>query len=443
MASQKPNSPGIGKDKTDEEKRYESYVDLALKGSAQLRRQLKLSENPFSFVYGPNTANPKKYYLTGVLNEVEKAAMSMMYAADFVIESRSQPQPTPKDDAGFRITNNAVQVKIDEAAVAERKMTEILIDLVGFRRVNNLDCYRHYVVLHELDSKKKILGDMHEFSGVKNQNLSLQVDELVIQANTLALSLDPNKSWYAQKKHGVMKPKISKFSDRFKAVYPHMKEYEKAIVQTYGSSYGRQSELLHSGKPVDRDVLSLDDIGAYVGRIGVIIPYVLNAIKDLGRIHNVQGILKTIAEVTKKNEYPVQLFRQRTRPEISAGDFVVTVWGDLCQVKKVIKSKYGFRAFRLVYLLQPPMPNLIEDDFPAENVRLVRKRKPLVEDVRKEILRATPELNPTTRELNLLIRDTMLHMWNDVGLKEFTLNSPSAGYRKIQQELDRLRAAKN
>jgi len=167
--------------------------------------------------------------------------------------------------------------------------------------------------------------------------------------------------------------------------------------------------------------------------------YVLTASKDLGRIHNINGILKTIADITKKNDYLIKLFRQRTQPEISEEDFVVTVWGALGQIKKVIKSKYGYKAFRIKHLEQPPLPDTKIDDYPAENIRLLYKRKPLAEKVRDEISKVSPGLKPSTRWLNKSIEEMVLHLWNNVGLKEFTLNNPDAGYEKIQQEIDRIK----
>ncbi|HEV2412497.1 MAG TPA: hypothetical protein VGS28_01670 [Candidatus Saccharimonadales bacterium] len=438
----KPKPPKVGTDVGEEEKRYKAFTELAIKGGAELRKKLKLSEDAFSLVYGPNTGNPKKYYLTGVLNEVEKAGMAMMYTADFVVESKKKPEPEITDATGYRIANNAIQVKIDELTVSERKLTETLVDLVGFRRADEADYYRHYIVLHELDAKKKIQNDMHEFSGVKSKNLAFQIEELEKQADALAAKLDPAKCWYAKKRRGVLTRNISTFSERFKEVFPYMKEYEQATLYTYGASFGRQSGFLHSGKPVERRKLTLNTLGAHVGRIGTLAPGVLTATKDLGHLNNVKGILKTISDVTKKNDYPIKLFRQKTKPKIVEGDFVVTVWGSLGQVTKVIKSKYGYKSFRVKYLTDMPLPDMPVDDFPAENVRLVYARKPLVEQLRQEIHKATPELKPGTRELNKLMTESVLHLWNNVGLKEFTLNNPKAGYEKIQQEIDRINSPK-
>ncbi len=440
----KPEPPnveeGLSESLEEEKKRYGSFSELAIKGSARLRERLKIGEDSVSLIYGPNTSNPKKYYLNGVLNEVEKAGMAMMYTADFVIESKKKPEPEIKDATGYRISNNAIQIKIDELTLSERKLTETLIDLVGFRRVNSADYYRHYVVLHELDTKKKVLNDMHEFSGIKNKNLSYQINELKQQADTLAAKLDPAKCWYAKTKSGNLTLNISPFRDRFKTVYPHMREYEKAVLYTYGASFGRQSDLLHSGKPVDRRKLTVSNIGSHIGRIGILATHVLNAAKDLGHMHNVKGPLKIIADVTKKNDYPIQLFKQKTKPPISDGDFVVTVWGDLGQVIKVVKSKYGFKAFKVRFLDKLPLPGIPIDDFPAENLRLLYKRKQLIEQVRQEIEKVAPNSNPSTRDLNKSMVDTILYQWNNVGLKEFTLNNPRAGYEKMQQELDRMKA---
>ncbi len=432
-------NPKISPEIKEEKRRYSVYTEMLIKGGSQLRKKLKIGEDSFSFVYGPNTGNPKNYYLMGALNDVEKAAMAVMYEADFVVESKVKLGSKPTDATGFRIANNSLQVKIDALSLSERKMTETLVDLIGFRRANSQDYYRHYVVLHELDAKKKILNDMYEFSGIKNKNLSHQISELEQQADLLAAKLDPQRCWYAKKKKGKLTCNISTFNNRFKDVFSHMKEYEKAALISYGASFGRQSGLLHSGKPVDREELTLDNLGAHIGRVSILATHVLNAAKDLGRIHNVTGVLKTIADSIKKNDYPITLYRQRTRPDIAEGDFVVTVWGNLAQVKKVMTSKHGHKAFRIKYLDKLPMPGIPIDDYPAENLRLLYARKPLIEKMKAVILKATPKLKPSTRQLNRSMEDSVVHMWNDVGLKEFLLKNPEAGYAKVKQEIDRLK----
>lgn len=432
----KPKPPIVQPSETEESKRHKAFLDIPIKGADQLRKKLGWDYNSYHFMYGPSAYNAKSYYLFGTLNEVEKAGMSLMQASEFILESRANDIPKVLDDEGQRIADNILQAKIDELALWQRKMTELMVDLVGFRSANNREYYQHYLVLHELASLRRTQADIKEYYGAINANYAHQENALVQRADKLAQDLDPSKCWYAVVKKGRITYSLRTFEEKFKAVFPKMKSVQRSVLRTHHMSFGSQSKSLHPASSAGSRNLKLDDIDAHLGRVGLLTLHVVVAVKDLMRIHNTKGFLKMCADLVKQNEYPVALHAKTTKkPNIEAGDFVV-VADDLAQVKKVIRSKYGYRSFRIKYLSKPPLPTTLEDEFIGELVHLHYKNKKAVAEVKAMILKETPDASPTTRELNKAMRKSVLHLWT-IGMKEITLGRPNEGHKKMGEYLGR------
>ncbi|HSX07526.1 MAG TPA: hypothetical protein VLG11_01400 [Candidatus Saccharimonadales bacterium] len=431
----KPKPLIVEKPKTDEKKRHESFIDIPIKGAGQLRKRLKWSYSAYHMMYAPSAADPKGYYLFGVLNEVEKTGMSLMHASEFIVDSRpTDTAVDPKDDEGQRIADNILQAKIDELVLWQRKMTEIMIDLVGFNAANNEDYYRHYLVLQDLAALRRTQADIKEFYGAVNENYAHQEKRLVEQAEELAKKLKPEKCWYAKVKNGQIKNTLRSFEDKFKAVFPSMKVEDRAVLRTHQVSFGSQSSSLHPGSAAGKRNLKLDDIDSQLTMAAILALHVVVRVKDLMRIHNIKGVLKACADLVKKNDYPAQMHRKATNPDIEVDDFVV-VGGDLAQVIKVIKSKYGYKSFRVRYLDKPPLPTTPEDEFIGELVGLHYKNKKAVAEVKAMILKETPGVRPTKKQLNDAMRESIMHMWS-IGVKEITLGRPDEGYKKMGEYLE-------
>lgn len=429
----KPKAPKVETSKSDAKSEQRQFLDIPIKGAGQLRKKLHWDYSSYHFMYGPSSYDPKGYFLFGALNEVEKAGISMMQVSEFVVDSRDNDVPKDLDDEQQRIADNVLQSRIDEVVLWQRKMTEIMVDLVGFRATNSKDYYQHYLVLQELASLRRTQTDIKEYYGAVNENYAYQEAELVRQADQLAAKLDADKCWYAKVKNGHIKHGLLSFEDKFKAVFPKMKVAQRAVMRTHYVSFGSQSKSLHPGSSAGNRNLKLDDVDAHLRRVILLTLHVVNATKDLMRIHNTKGFLKMCADLVKKNDYPIEQHTKKTRPDIEVGDFVVA-GGDLCQVVKVIRSKYGYRSFRVRYLEKPPLPSTPEDEFIGELVHLHYRNKDAVAQVKAEIEKATPGANPTTRELNEAMRESVKHLWS-IGMKEIVLGRPDEGYKKMGEYL--------
>jgi hypothetical protein len=430
----KPKPPKVEPNRSDEKKRYDVFTEMIIKGAAELRKKNKWDYNSYQFTYGASSSDPKGYYLFGVLSEIEKTAMSMMQMAEFVVESRAKDVPKGLDDEGQRIADNVLQAQIDELTLWQRKMTEIIVDLIGFRTTNSKGYYQHYLVLNELASLRRTQADIKEYYGAVSANYAEQEKNLIQQADMLAARLDPKKCWYAiVNKKGQITYRLKTFEDKFKTVFPSMKASQKALLRTQHVSFGSQSKALHPGTSSGNRNLKLDNVGAHIGRVGLLAIHVVAAAKDLMRIHNTKGILKMCADVVKKNDYPLKLHAKQTRPDIDMGDFVI-VGGHLAQVVKVIRSKYGYKSFRVKYLDTPPLPTTPEDEFIGELVHLHYKNKTAVQQVKELIMKATPDAKPSTREINSYMRDGVIELWSN-GMKEITLGHKDEGNKKMAEYL--------
>ena len=70
---------------------------------------------------------------------------------------------------------------------------------------------------------------------------------------------------------------------------------------------------------------------------------------------------------------PARLVAGLKEEPAEVGDFV-WVKGDICRVKEVRKSKYGYTNYLVQYVEPPPIPEIKEDYFAGGEIRLVAKK---------------------------------------------------------------------
>ena len=422
----KRNTPQSGPESlTDDEikgVRKNIFVNLPLRSVQQLRERIGLSYESHHSTYGPNSENPKGYYLFGVLNEAEKATTFVMRTHES-LECEDVPDST--DDQFRRATDNTLRAYIDESSLWQRKMTEALIDLIGFRKTNTDDHFRRYLILSEIVSLKNRLRDIADYYCIKNRSLVLQKDHLDKYAGDIASSLGADRYWYTNKSNQLMP-----LSGRFGEVLPGARVHEKLVLKTYQSSFGLQSESLHPSRSTGRADLKMKDIENQVGRVGLFVLYVISAVKDLLRIHNVKGDLKTVADFVKKNDYPAKLFKDRRRQEVGVNDFVA-IEGRLCQVVRVIRGKRGcgYRSFRVRYVEPTPALQAAEDEFPSSYTTLYHRHDDIVRGVR-DLLVAEGHSRPSTRLINKHLDKSILSVWSNSGDKEMAAGQTKEGLQK-------------
>jgi hypothetical protein len=158
--------------------------------------------------------------------------------------------------------------------------------------------------------------------------------------------------------------------------------------------------------------------------------HVVVLVKELVGANSDGGAIETCTRIINENNYPIDLHRRRTNPDVIVGDFVVA-GGDLAQVVVVNTSqKYGFKSFRVHFLGGEPLPGLTEDEFVGEHIRRIFRGEDLIKQTVEMIKKLNPDADPSSEEINQSMRAGIVLEWNN-GLKEYALNQPG-GKEKLE-----------
>jgi hypothetical protein len=440
----KPKSPKIELTKdasgpnqeAEDNKAAKELYDLIIKAGADLRKKIHWTYQSYNSIYGATSSDPKGYYLYGVLNEVEKACLSMMKAHEWIEKSKLAGIPDSLDDDGQRIRDGILQARIDELTMWQRKMTELMVELVGFRDVNENHYYEHYLAMHELRELKWSQDDLKEYYAAKSENYLYQERELKQQIDRLVPSLQADKCWYVKKDGRKLTYVIDNFDNRFKRSFQKMEVQLKATLRTHYLSFGIQSRSMHVGTSAGSQNHTLDNVSAHTSRVGTLALHVIVLVDQLlGQ--DEKGVLQICSDIVYKNEYPVDLHIRRTDPDIREGDFVLAQH-DLAQVIKVSSNpKYGFKSFRIKYLVREPLPGLQEDVFVGEHVRRIYRGEDLIKQTVEAIKKLNPKAGPSKEEINDGICEGVVLEWSN-GLKEYALNEPGGRekLKSFRQKMD-------
>jgi hypothetical protein len=160
----------------------------------------------------------------------------------------------------------------------------------------------------------------------------------------------------------------------------------------------------------------LSDFEQSIRGLAILIFYVISAMNDLVRTHNVKGALKQIADSIKKNALSIQLFGLRTNPQISVGDYVITPGGPAQVVRAAKNKKYGYKTFTVEHLMSSESSIKIEEYIPEE-VQLLGRKKELKKKVLQILQGARPGIKVSSQKINKALRNQALQLWNSVRSK--------------------------
>jgi hypothetical protein len=440
MLDDKPKPPKVEREKSEDEKRHYTFTRMAIKSVAELRKHLDSNSAPNPRFYAPYVRKARDYVISGMMNEVEKAALSAMQTSDFILRSQNDNGTAVTEEMKKEmplLEPHIYESRIDEMVLWERKMTEQLVNVIGFKHVRKDEYYRHYIVLGEVERLSKISSDFYQYHGAKNKNIEHQLIELRASADGIATGLDPTKCWYVNSINSTKKAKyeIASYKQRLDRVLPWMTPNQKLMVGKSYGEYSVQSSSLHPGQAKIKDeVPTMKALDNHFMRVTMLAAEVVMGAKDAMSMHNKKGWLGDMSKAYKGNTYPATLMAKLTKPGIDVGDFVIA-HSDLAEVVKVIKSRFGYSSFRVRYLETPPIPSIPVDEMPAQYVQLYSKRKPTVDAARKLLVEeGSPK--PSTRRLNEAARKTIIDFWSIQGGKEIAFGDPNAGYKKMGEYLE-------
>jgi hypothetical protein len=312
-----------------------------------------------------------------VLDEVQKAAMSIMQWKDYL--SRGLDFADAKDEEGRQLGRLAVESVVDEQHFRSRKLSEVLVDSILFGTTNDQSHYRDYFFMHELNETAHSQQDKQEFFGFQNQNTAWHANWLYEEICRLEKNgLDPSTRWYLAQPARVQKQwttkgvPLSSFRQRYKRILSVAIPSELTVIGiSYQRAYGMSKDVHFTPHDISSD-FSVDEILIGTTKVGLLILSVMLRCQQLmGCVPD--GVNKRYREMHDNNAYPEELmYSLKSRPA-EPGD-IVLVHGDLAEVINVTTSKYGYPAYHVNYLGKAPLPEVNEDWFTGFEVKLVTRR---------------------------------------------------------------------
>lgn len=425
-------------EKNEINKKHDFFIEIPTKGANAIRKYLEMGENGYKYVAATAFRDKyRDYYLYGIMDEVEKAGISLIRISEFIIESKKENNPDTSDDPELqRIERNIYDSIIDELSIWIRKLTEILVEVIGFKYSKEDIYFEHYLLVHDLVRNKRYFDDFKNFYAVENENIKYQINQLETRIQAILIKVDSNKCWYAQfsKKNRTVKNSLSGFLDRINLLIPKMTAAQKL---TIGGSYQMYSSIsgnIHVTLGHRDNNPNMNDVEAHFSQISIISSHIISVCADILNKKPRKGFLAEINKIVKQNKYPEQLHKRITNPNIKVGDFVIA-YGDIAEVIKIKKSKFGYKSYRVKYLGKSPLPGIIEDEFSGRYINLFQRKTTVTKQVRDLIKKDAPDIKINNKVLLDSIRKTVTEMWEELGFKERAYGRHDLANKKIEDFL--------
>ncbi len=425
-------------EKQDEQK-DKFFIDICLKGANDLRNILHMDDNSYLRLFFTAHNDARKYFIYGVLDELEKAGVALMGYQEVLKDTSG--------DTHDRVSRNVSSSIVDQEMVWVRKLTEIMAELILFTKTNTQDYYQHYLLVNHVDDLKKVISDTKEFFASENLNHKHQRDEAIQKIQQLETTINLASCWYLKNKNGNSKHSgakglLASFKEKLQEAYLIASPTQKlALGTTYGNTYGKSSQSLHPNVVNPDPDMGIKNIEVGITQIGILSAHILILCRKLLKDRRKKGLVAQLTRVFRKNKYPDQLLKSRVNPSIKKGDFVIA-YGDIAEVIKIYKSKYGYRSFKVKYLSTPPLAHIPIDTFPAMFVRKFQNRAVITAQVRQKIKETTPDIQISNKQVADSLRKTMVDMWEKFGFKERYYGRPDLADKKIEDYLNQVKAKK-
>ena len=352
----------------------EFYTTVAIKAADDLQKALPMDEDSFRRIAPALWKDPRPAFIYSVLDEVQKAGVSIEDWSSKLGESERRPEYT---DHLIRLVTQWQQ---DEQSFRARKLCEILVDLVCFAETNDAEYYRDYLRLKELDAVVRSLNDQQEFFGFKRRSGEYHADWIERDIkHAEKTGLDVSKRWYLrepgpfQEKWKLKGVRFSSFRQRYIRILNVALPNELAVIgKSYVHAYGMSSDVHFTPHQTSSD-FDEDDIYMGIDRVGLLCYAILIRCQILLGIVP-EGANSHVRKMHDENVGPGKLVARLKEEKLQVGDFA---WahGEICRVIEVLKSKHGYVSYRLAHVERPPIPEIKEDCFAAFEVRLVAKKE--------------------------------------------------------------------
>ncbi|MFZ3375834.1 MAG: hypothetical protein WA183_09795 [Chthoniobacterales bacterium] len=351
----------------------EFYLSVALKAANDLRGALRIDEESFRRTGPALWQDPRPAFIYRVLDEVQKAGVSIKDWSEKLRQNERKPEHT---DHLIRLVTQWQQ---DEQRFRARKLSEILIELICFSQTNEAEYYRDYLRLKELDAAVQSLRDQQEFFGFRRRNTEYHVDWIQRDIRSAEKNgIDVSKRWYLkqptsfQNKWKTSGLQFSSFRQRYIRILDIALPSELAIIgKSYVHAYNMSSDVHFTPHDISSN-FNPDDIYLGIDRVGLLCYAILIRCQLLVGLVPA-GINMQIRKMHEENAEPARLVTGLKHQIAEVGDFI---WahGDICRVKEIRKSKYGYTNYLVQYVERPPIPEIKQDYFAGGEIRLIAKK---------------------------------------------------------------------
>jgi hypothetical protein len=378
--------PEMGDDPVDEDAQRRDFWFRSLNvASRELRPELRIDEAGYLFVSPGAHAHPRDFFLYGVLDELQKAAVAILHWTE-LFEGEELSVDTEDDRQTNRILYGSVA---DEEALWTRKLTESLTDLICFQATDEPAYYRHYLLLYGLRERKQTAADLKNFYACPSKNVQASISHTAERIAEIESGgeIDLGRCWYTPRDEPSSADELERLPvrqlltstwSRLRLALAAATASEKIVLgMSYDRSFGRASRNMHFGPPTLNLPPDERAISGGLDGIGVLGLHVIRRTQLLTGL--VPGkASRFINGLFEDNEVPEQAVARYTDAGVEVGDFVLG-YGDPGEVIEIKESELGYRSYRVLYLAERPLPEIEDDWFPAQEVRLMMRRADLLD----------------------------------------------------------------
>jgi hypothetical protein len=394
------------------------------RAAADLKDDLSISEEMFLGLAPEAQPDQRDLVVFEALDEIQKMCTALLPLTE-TYSSADEAEDVP-GDATTRIIKEALE---DQSALWQRKLAELLAELIAFRTTNEPDYYRDYVLLARLDQVLGAQADQSSFWGSESSNFAAQIADLRKRVADIEPKLDLQRAWYRARPRPLGDSAspgqlFASFRRRLRVALEEGEDAEKvALGLTYDSVFGRTSANIH-GRP---GRMEAPQRGSKMGDLQIPILIGINVLIGAQRLvdkvpgeHN-----KFFRRAIERNAMAAQVIGRVTDQRAEVGD-VVFVHGELGEVLDVTSGPFGYKSYRVRYLTRRLLPDVEEDNVVSPQVALV-----LNVDQARSMLREQVEAGTMPAEvaeqmaaladdkLVAAFRESMVQLWSaGVGFKE-------------------------
>ncbi|MDP1852909.1 MAG: hypothetical protein Q8L26_01690 [Candidatus Omnitrophota bacterium] len=367
-------------------------VTQLLKLANNLKASVAIDESSFKFVANVGHRDARSFYIYSVISEVAKVAIVNMRMLEFLRDSEEEERfkltkiklvgNTSKEDADL-FMRVILEGLVDEQNFWERKLTECLCDLISFSKYNEEQCFKLFIAANELSDALYANSDFLEFFNCCPENFERTALDLLKITNEAFKKTDKDKRWFLN--DNVLFDKLPKhpsfirsYRDRFKEAILLANNGEKVVLGfTYQVGYGGRSESMHFGiKGPSYWNLNFEYLKDGIFIISMLGLHILNRAYSIIGVKPTkagEGIFDTIVNGSGASQ---ALFMSVIKDH-DIGDLVSIGGEDLSEILDIKTSKYGYKAYRVKYLVNPLLPTVLEEWWPARYIqkRIIKKNK--------------------------------------------------------------------